>query len=214
MSAYDERNHVNMVFLSNEKMPVVLEEDDRRHAVLRTPPALLQDFYVSCAREIAAGGIAAFHHYLLTQVDTSAFTEHTRPPWSEAKVKLIELSRDSTSRFLFDLCDGDIAGVEAMPCLTRHLYDLYGTWCVRTGNRRAPMHQLVATIEQKHNIRVERMRYLDEFAVEKQHTVAMLGGLAKIECPPGRDLKAWLGESIARFAKLVEDDKNRRQEAA
>jgi putative DNA primase/helicase len=214
MSAYDERNHVNMVFLSNEKMPVVLEEDDRRHAVLRTPPALSMDFYIACADELKNGGVAALHHYLLTQVDLAGFTEHTRPPWTEAKIKLIDLSRDSTSRFFFELCDGDIAGVESMPCLTRHLYELYGTWCVRTGNRRAPMHQLIATIEQKHAIKVDRMRYLDEFAVEKQHTVAMIGGLPKIECPIGKDPKAWLGESVARFAKMVEDEKNRRADAA
>ncbi|HEX7112725.1 MAG TPA: DUF5906 domain-containing protein, partial [Mizugakiibacter sp.] len=33
IAAYDERNHVNLVFLSNESMPVVLEEDDRRHCI-------------------------------------------------------------------------------------------------------------------------------------------------------------------------------------
>ena len=44
MAAYWEANHVNMVFLSNEAMPVVLEDDDRRHAVIWTPEQLDRDF--------------------------------------------------------------------------------------------------------------------------------------------------------------------------
>ena len=30
LPAYTERNHINLVFLSNEKQPIVLENDDRR----------------------------------------------------------------------------------------------------------------------------------------------------------------------------------------
>jgi putative DNA primase/helicase len=41
-AAYWERNHLNLVFLSNEAMPVVLEEDDRRHCVIWTPPRKLE----------------------------------------------------------------------------------------------------------------------------------------------------------------------------
>ncbi|MBL7391299.1 primase-helicase family protein, partial [Escherichia coli] len=37
VAAHDERNHVNLVFLSNEKQPLVLEKDDRRFMVMWTP---------------------------------------------------------------------------------------------------------------------------------------------------------------------------------
>jgi len=37
VAAHDERNHVNLVFMSNETMPLLLEGDDRRHTVIWTP---------------------------------------------------------------------------------------------------------------------------------------------------------------------------------
>ncbi|MEO6519389.1 MAG: DUF5906 domain-containing protein, partial [Pseudoxanthomonas sp.] len=52
MAAYEEQNHVNVVFLSNESMPVVLEEDDRRHAVIWTPEKLGVEFYQAVLAEI------------------------------------------------------------------------------------------------------------------------------------------------------------------
>ena len=54
-------------------MPVVLEEDDRRHAVIWTPDKLSQDFYNEVLAEIRHGATAALHHYLL-QVDLTGFT--------------------------------------------------------------------------------------------------------------------------------------------
>ena len=66
MGAYDERNHVNMVFLSNETKPVVLERDDRRYAVVWTPAKLDPAFYETVRLEMEAGGIAALHHRLKT----------------------------------------------------------------------------------------------------------------------------------------------------
>jgi putative DNA primase/helicase len=38
VAGHEERNCMNMVFLSNERMPLVLEEDDRRHCVIWVPP--------------------------------------------------------------------------------------------------------------------------------------------------------------------------------
>ena len=130
VAARDEGNHVNLVFMSNEEMPVVLEEDDRRHAVIYTPPPLPPEFYGEVAAELAAGGAAALHHHLL-HLDLAGFNEHTKPPLSAAKLTLIELARDSTSRFMFALLDGDIAGIKAVPALSTQVYRLYSTWCQR-----------------------------------------------------------------------------------
>ena len=66
VASYPERNHVNIVFMSNEPMPVVLEEDDRRHAVIWTPQKLDQAFYEKVFAEIDAGGVEALHDMLLS----------------------------------------------------------------------------------------------------------------------------------------------------
>ncbi|ADE14136.1 conserved hypothetical protein [Nitrosococcus halophilus Nc 4] len=79
VDAYEERNHVNMVFFSNERMPVVLEEDDRRHCIIWTPEKLPKAVYDDVAAEIRDGGVEALHHYLLN-LDLTGFGEYTEPP--------------------------------------------------------------------------------------------------------------------------------------
>ena len=209
MAAYDERNHVNLVFLSNEMIPVVLSEDDRRYAVCYTPPPLAADFYEQVGEEIKAGGVAALHRYLL-DLDIGAFSEHTKPPLNSAKLELIEQSRDNISRFFFDLEDGDIPGFTAMPALAKHVYEAYRTWCSSTGHRAAPMPKLISTFKRKHLVVASRERWKDEFAAIKgPHGFLMLGGLAKTECPPGKDRLAWLGECAMAFGKQLEDAQKR-----
>lgn len=67
-------------------MPVVLEEDDRRHCVIWTParPAGV-DYYARVRAEIAAGGIAALHHYLLHLDLGDSPDPGTVPPATDAK---------------------------------------------------------------------------------------------------------------------------------
>lgn len=213
MSAWEERNHVNVVFLSNESKPLVLEDDDRRHAVLWTPRALDADFYAAVVAEIRAGGVAALHDYLLN-LDLADFGEHTRPPMTDAKQTLIGLNQDNTLRFYYELCDGDIPGVKAVPCLTRHLYECYRTWCQRGGYKAASISVLLDVFQRKCTVKLERTRYTDEYGgTLGPHAIAMLGGRVRGECPPGRDEMAWLGENIRAFAKSIEDESRRREAA-
>src|SRR6185437_6094596 len=199
-SAWDERNHVNIVFLSNEAMPVVLEEDDRRHAVIWTPAKLGPDFYATVLDEIKNGGVAALHDYLLNH-DLGSFGPGTLPPYTDAKHELINLSLDSTSRFYLDLTAGDIAGVKARPALSTDVYDLYRVWCARSGQRAGPMPRLINALERKHGVRCARKRY-DLAGGQEQgpHGVLMLGAA---ELPPGESERAWLGQNISRFRQSV-----------
>ena len=45
VKSYWETNHCNIIFLSNETMPLVLERDDGRFVVVWTPPKLSEAFY-------------------------------------------------------------------------------------------------------------------------------------------------------------------------
>ena len=198
-SAWDERNHVNVVFLSNEAMPVVLEEDDRRHAIIWTPTKLGPDFYAQVLAEIDNGGVAALHHYLLHH-DTGSFHPGTLPPYTDAKHELINLSLDSTSRFFHDLTAGDIAGVKARPALSTDVYDLYRVWCARSGQRAGPMPRLINALERKHNVRAVRKRYTLATGQHGPHGVLMLGA---VDVPPGESETNWLGDHIARFRQSV-----------
>lgn len=143
VAAHDERNHVNLVFLSNEHQPLVLEKGDRRYTVIWTPPTLPESFYTAVKEEIAAGGIAALHHHLAT-MDLGDFSEHSKPPMTQAKQDLIDVSLGSTERFHRDWVSGD-AGFPFCPAASADLYAAYQRWCRTEGvGRPREMNQFIA----------------------------------------------------------------------
>lgn len=204
MAAYEERNHVNLVFLSNERMPVVLEEDDRRHAIIWTPEKLSPAFYEEVAAEIRAGGIAALHQYLL-DLDLKGFDEHTKPPMTVAKAELIELSLDSTTRFFNHLRDGLIDGVRMMPGLSEDWFQLYRAWCNRQGiAKAAPLNKLIDAIGKKKGMSTGRKRYQRAGSVVGPHGVVIPAD-SVAQMPPGSSETAWLGDCIEAFGNAVRD---------
>lgn len=140
VAAHTEKNQMNIVFLSNERQPMILENDDRRHLVLWTPPKPDEDFFAQVNEEIDNGGIAALHHYLLN-LDLGDFKPWTKPPMTQAKQDLIELGLSSEERFLLEWQRLEIEGkdgepVPFCPCLGSHLYRVYEDWCKRQGEFR------------------------------------------------------------------------------
>ena len=203
MAAYDERNHVNMVFLSNEAMPVVLEDDDRRHAVIWTPEKLSPEFYRDVLAELASGGAAALHHYLL-HLDLGDFTEGTLPPMTDAKRELIDLSKDSPSRFVQAFESGDIEGFPGLkapklltPALSTDLFELYSAWCHRTGLRALNLPRFSNALMRKHGAETLRKRYDMDAGTKGPHGITYLPG--GWELPPGEHEAAFLGERIRVF---------------
>lgn len=146
LTAYKERNHMNLVFLSNEKQPVLLEDDDRRHCVLWTPKKLPEHMYEAVSKEMEAGGIAALHYHL-AHLDLTGFHPWTKPPMTNAKADLQTLSRGSVERFVNDwqaleLCIGG-KSVPLCPALGSDLYGLYDRFCAEQGERSRPAKELV-----------------------------------------------------------------------
>lgn len=139
VAAHDERNHVNLVFLSNEHQPLVLDKDDRRYTVIWTPDKLPAEFYGLVRDELNAGGIAALHQYLL-DLDLGDFDEHTKPPMTDAKRELIDVSMGSAERFVVDWKSGD-AGLPFCPCSSADLYTAYLRWCRAEGIMRPRENQ-------------------------------------------------------------------------
>jgi putative DNA primase/helicase len=218
VAAYEEANHVNLVFLSNESMPVVLEEDDRRHCVLWTPPKKPPEFYESLMVEIESGGVEALHDYLLN-LPLGKFNPGSMPPDTEAKRELIDLAQDSPVEFVDAVLRGDVAGVMTsvdefgedkgeFPCpgLTQDWFDAYRTWCSQVGVKPASLKRFVSALEKRRNLRAVRKRYYvtDEVA---------LGGIKEVgphsvllfvlSCPPGEKELVWLGKYVQRLKDHV-----------
>jgi putative DNA primase/helicase len=145
IAAYRQRNQVNIIYLSNEGQPLPLENDDRRHLVVYTPPALGEDFYDEVFQEIENGGVEAMYHHLL-HLDLSGFHPKKRPPMTEAKANLIALSSPSELRFLAEYACGDM-GLPVVPCLTQDMYAAYLRWCRLNGESRPrPSNQFFGQI--------------------------------------------------------------------
>lgn len=204
IAAYDEANHVNLVFLSNEKMPVVLEEDDRRHCIIWTPPAREDAYYIALAKEMEDGGIAALHHHLLN-LDLSKFNEHSKPPLTESKEDLIELALDTPEAFADALLSGDLLPLRAMPGRTLDWYALYQHWCTRVGQPAASMKRFVNSLKHKRRFRSERKCWRQfDGTIGNAIAVLTFGNTA----PAGQTDADWLAAQIETFDKIRQDYKN------
>lgn len=201
VASYTERNHVNLVFLSNELMPVVLEEDDRRHAVIWTPKKLGPDFYAEVMAEIDAGGTEALHDYLLN-VDLGDFNPGTPPPKTEARDALIGLALDSVVRWHRELLAGELIGLKAGPCLSTDAYEAYKLWCVRSGHRPAPMSKFGPMLQRREGVEGGRVRYVLGQTTHGPHGVLWLGG---VEFDGSTTAALWWGEHIVRFRQGLND---------
>lgn len=213
-AAHNERNHVNLVFLSNEAQPVVLEEDDRRYAVIWTPAKYrplpgggrADDTFYKTLRDATRNPdvIAALHDHLLN-IDLSDFDPGTLPPHTDAKFELVSLSLDSPSSFFYALESGDIHGIPFCPALSTDVYECYRIWCARTGERTISQPRFINVLSRKHKVANTRRRYLDANKVTKgPHGILVLG---TEEAPPGEDESGWFGGHIARFNNAVKDMK-------
>ena len=202
MAAHTERNHMNLVFLSNEKQPVVLEGDDRRHCVIWTPPKLDPRFYAAIDEEIESGGIAALHHFLL-HVDLTDFKPWTWPPMTVAKRELIDVSANSEERFaaewmLGNICFDDEAGpLPICPAGTQQVYDAYLRWCKLQGEPRPrPQNQFIGHLTKRqgwtaeHRDRFENLHFMGD---RKRQRMVL---------PSARDI----AEAAARGAPTVPHD--------
>ncbi|MEG0921335.1 MAG: DUF5906 domain-containing protein [Comamonas sp.] len=214
-AAHNEQNHANLVFLSNETLPVVLEEDDRRHAVIWTPAKLPQEFYAELKKEIANGGVQALYDHLL-HLDLGDFNDGTLPPMTEAKRSLIELSKDSPSKFVKAFEDGDIEGFPGLhapkllsPMLSGDLYELYKHWCARSGLKALNQPRFGADLNRKHKVRVERKRYTpvdsDGFSLADKGPAAVSYFPGGHELPTGEAEKDWLSTRIDVFRRATRD---------
>jgi putative DNA primase/helicase len=204
IAAYEEKNHVNIVFLSNERMPVVIEEDDRRHCVIWTPPKKEPAYYKAISEEIKNGGIAALHDWLLN-IDLGDFNEHSQPLMTTAKEELLNLGKDSVLRFYDDWINGDIDGIPNVPVLSEDIYSLYKHWCGRQGVKPSPMNRTIDHLAKRHGAIKERKRYLN--GTKHSNPKTFIYPHKCLEMNPGNSEMGWLGQCVEDFRTAMDEYK-------
>ncbi len=202
VKSYWEDNHCNIVFLSNETQPLVLERDDGRHAVLWTPPRLSMEFYKQVEDEVAAGGIAALYWHLLNKVDLAGFDEFASPPMTKAKEDLLELSMDSTERFGREWKGGHIDPVPVLPAKAIQIYGFYREWCGRMGySRYAPEPKFLAEITKRIGAVKRRAHYLNGKG-QRQASFIFPSG---VDPPDEKSQQIWLGECVQEMENAINE---------
>lgn len=155
INGWEEANHMNAVFLSNEIMPWPISDDDRRMLVMWPMETLPVDRQKAISRELAGGGVAALYGWLLG-VDLGDFDQRTRPPKTEARQRLVALSRTAWQTFLHLWRTEELGRGLWACCLATDLYALFIEWCSR--NKEHSMSQtkfslmLSATVEKTRSI--------------------------------------------------------------
>lgn len=135
----EERNHCNVIFLSNEHQPLALGDTDRRYFVVYTPARREDDLYKRVGRWAAEGGIAAFYDLLL-HVDLTGFSQYDIPPMTRAKRDLIELGLRPEERFVREWMSGYLPLPLAV-CSGGQLYRAFRRWAMVNGERFPPAQE-------------------------------------------------------------------------
>jgi putative DNA primase/helicase len=228
LASYRERNHVQVVFLSNEVQPMALERDDRRYAVIWTPTKWEAAMYNAVLREIDQGGVAALHDHLL-RLDLSGFGPATLPPMTDAKRDLIEMGLDSSERF-FNEWMGDGTGsylpIRRQTCRSDDLYLAYRHWCTLQGvGKPAQQSTFVGAISKRPGVDKKRCWHFKHYSLtlstqsmvltppgctrpdDRQALTALINGFAE-------SLAAWREETLMQAFKGKGGEKQRSTEPA
>jgi hypothetical protein len=152
----EEENHCNFVFLSNNSIPIFVDEDDRRYCVIRVPETPMHaDFYQAVAEEIASTRGMAWYQFLKNLEVPRDFIR--KPvPHNQAKADLKQSCKNSIDLFLDEFgCieDDETQNLEAAirgenemriaygPAPTADLYRAYRIWCKWNGVNHPTTHR-------------------------------------------------------------------------
>jgi putative DNA primase/helicase len=172
-----------------------LDKTDRRYLVAWTPSKRDLAYYKEVAEQIYDGGMEAFYHYLLHEVDCGDFNEHTKPLDTKAKAKLISLGLSSPERFYREWAAGALP-LPFICCSAMQLYAGFQRWSHLNGERFPPT-------QTEFGGKVERMAVgdvtrkvikYDVGGAVKQRTAYIVG-----EKPEGKSLADWVEGASALF---------------
>lgn len=143
MPVREEASYANFVFLSNEQLPMLLNETDRRYTVVQVEKRHDPEYFARLGECMRNGGIEAFYHWLL-QYEVGDFTPYTLPFETAARKRLIALGMSSDQRFMTMWAAG-LTGLPFVTTTARDLYRAFQAWSKINGERFVPNQQVLGT---------------------------------------------------------------------
>lgn len=193
MQGWEESNHMNCVFLSNEVQPLPVEPSDRRFLVIWPESKLLDELKTGVDAELKKGGAAAFYDWLL-RVDTSGFNAYSEPPPTEAKQRLIDIGRPAWEVFHDDWINARL-DVPYCSCLVRDLFKVYVRWCNQRHENMVSMNRFSGYIASKERKRPDL--HYEHGSLQGKGSFFLIG-----KCPNGKTQSEWLAGCVGEFDRV------------
>ncbi|MBP8218127.1 MAG: bifunctional DNA primase/polymerase [Aeromonas sp.] len=195
MPVREEKNHLNMVFLSNSTLPMALDDGDRRYLVLYVDKVMPKEYFEELVHEINNGGVEAFYQYLLER-DLTGFDAHTKPPLNEEKQGLIDGSLPAPRYFVRRWLAGETDFPVTDAVVPKDLWRAFCRWCDGANEfrrRERDFHQEVVRdlVRERQDIKypsqtddfkTTRLYVTKEFAAQKSALGREFAGKVGIAC--------------------------------
>ncbi len=195
LSGWEESNHMNCAFLSNEVQPLPIEPSDRRFLVIWPESKLLDDLKTGVDDEMRNGGAAAFYDYLL-RVNTNGFGPYTEPPMTEAKERIIDFGRPTWEQFFIDWKNDELE-IPFISVLIGDLYKEFDRYCRKRNEHCMGQNKFTSFVRSKLKMRRD-IRY-------EHYVQAGKGTFFVVGDPPGdMSQKEWFGRCVAQWRDAVQ----------
>ena len=199
MSGWQQNNYVNAIFLSNNMMPLSLEQNDRRHIVCypkQKIPAPILSSVAAALNDSDDKMIRAFYTFLL-RLYLKNQNAHTPALMTKSKREVIRLSQPNWETFYDDWRAGE-AGIPYCSCLTDDLYVYYQHWCRQGGERGTTKTKLMTYIGRREH--KQRLRYQTKGMMRaEQTTIIAINMPTDYPTDGAANQQIWLGNQIQRF---------------
>ncbi|KAF0804913.1 hypothetical protein A6D6_02677 [Alcanivorax xiamenensis] len=140
-----ESNHLNIVFLSNETVPLLLDQGDRRYMVLYADNVPDGAYFQALFSEINDEGPGCFFHYLL-HLELGDFGTWTKPPLNEEKDTLVEMGMSTALFFHKQWMEGEL-GLPYGAAASSDLWAVFVRWCERNNEYKRRQRDLAADLK-------------------------------------------------------------------
>lgn len=205
MSGWEEANHMNSVFLSNEVLPLPVEPSDRRFLVIWPETKLYEELQRGVDEDLKNGGAAAFLQFLLdtkmqNDDEVYPFDEHTKPPMTEAKERLIEHGRAIWEVFYNEWMGGYLewGGARIPYCCMRttDLFKIFEAWCSANKEHGMGAHKFSSFIGSK--LKKRRDLHYQFLSTKGKSTFYMVG-----QKPHDKTQEEWLGACVNEIERIM-----------
>lgn len=199
VSGWEEANHMNCIFLSNELQPFPVEPSDRRFCVIWPNWSLPEDLQKKVGYEIENGGPQAFMAWL-QKLDLTGFDRRTKPPMTDAKRRLIDFGLPSWEVFFREWSAGNLdAPYET--CLSDDLFVVYDNWCKSGHERTIPREKFSSALSVK-IMRKSSLKYDDPGGMGKSVRKDRKGTFFIVNNQPEKTTqKGWLSSCVNDFRR-------------